>query len=99
MPSRSHCFLKSLSAESRDSLSLSLTEGIRYSPLSIYGFPYNVPIRQYRCQESPCNQGAFGSGEERSWWEQPTRLRVLQGESPCAVNCLFIFEACGGNEA
>ena len=28
-------------------------------------------------------------GKEMSQSEQPTRLRVLQGESPCAVNCLF----------
>jgi hypothetical protein len=35
--------------------------------------------------------------------EQPTRLRILWGESPHAVNYLYqaasIFGACGGNEA
>jgi hypothetical protein len=39
---------------------------------------------------------SYDSNAPRALWkvfdcqsEQPTRLRVLQGESPCAVNCLF----------
>ena len=36
--------------------------------------PGNLAVRDYR--------GASGE-------EQPTRLRVLQGESPCTVNCLY----------
>ena len=38
MPSRSHCFLKCLSADSKDSLLLTFTEGTYISPLSLFGF-------------------------------------------------------------
>ncbi len=64
------------------------------------GWPAGVRLRPVVTGENSPNH-VLVDGEVKR--EQPTRLRILWGESPHAVNYLYqaasIFGACGGNEA